>query len=146
MVNEADVTWYDMATGGTAYDPTDELVNGQSYFASILADNCESASRLEVSVSIFETQTPTTNEAIQEFCSQDNPTIADLQVNEPNITWYDMATGGTAYNATDALVDGQTYFASQLSNNCESATRLEVTATIYSTPPPTTTDLSLIHI
>ena len=140
QVNESNVTWFDMATGGTAYDPTDGLVDGQSYYASIVADNCESASRLEVSVSIFETQTPTTNEAIQEFCSQDNPTIADLQVNEPNITWYDMATGGTAYNATDALVDGQTYFASQLSNNCESATRLEVTATIYSTPPPTTTD------
>jgi gliding motility-associated-like protein/uncharacterized repeat protein (TIGR01451 family) len=140
QVNEASVTWYDMATGGTAYDGTDDLIDGQSYFASISADNCESASRLEVTVSIFKTQTPTTTETTQDFCSQDNATISDLQVNESNITWYDMATGGTAYNATDALVDGQTYFASQTSNNCESATRLEVTAVINSTPPPTTTN------
>jgi mucin-2 len=63
-----------------------------------------------------------------------NPTIANLSANIvgiPNVIWYDAPTGGTAYNDTDVLVDGTTYYATLVAaSGCESAVRLAVTVTI----------------
>jgi len=68
------------------------------------------------------------------FCEDENPTIANLTANVSNIVgsqtvvWYDSATGGNAYNETDALVNGTTYYASfAAQSGCESSIRLEVT-------------------
>ena len=66
------------------------------------------------------------------FCGLDvpAPTIADLSANvvgTPNMIWYSALTGGTAYNATDLLVDATTYYGAVVSvNGCESS-RLQVT-------------------
>jgi len=73
-----------------------------------------------------------TGSASQIFCSIDTNTIADLQVTGSNIVWYDLITGGTAYASTDVLVNGQTYYASQVLGVCESTTRLAVTVTVQS--------------
>jgi gliding motility-associated-like protein len=58
------------------------------------------------------------------------PTIADLSANivgTPNVIWYDALTGGTAYNPTDLLVNGTTYYGAVISDDgCQSA-RLPVT-------------------
>lgn len=140
QVNETNVTWYDMATGGTAFDSTDPLVNGQIYYGSQTINNCDSTTRLAVTVTIFDTPPPTTNNPSQDFCIQDNATIGDLEVNGTAIIWYDMDSGGTVLGENEALQDGQTYYASQTLNDCESTSRLEVTVTIYDTPPPTTND------
>ncbi|MFN4026702.1 MAG: gliding motility-associated C-terminal domain-containing protein, partial [Flavobacterium sp.] len=65
------------------------------------------------------------------FCEDDNPTIANLSgnlVGFPTVIWYNAATGGTAYNATDLLVHGTTYYAAlTTASGCEGAVRLEVT-------------------
>ena len=66
------------------------------------------------------------------FCIINNPTIADLTANvtggSGTITWYDQPTGGTAFNSTDLLTDGTTYYATVTDgNSCESSTRLAVT-------------------
>src|SRR5690606_40149608 len=99
QVNEPNVTWYDAPTGGNPYDPTDLLVDGNIYYAAANGPNgCESSVRLEVTVTINDTATPTTNDDTQEFCAVDQPTVADLQVNEPNVTWYDAPTGGNPYD------------------------------------------------
>lgn len=70
------------------------------------------------------------------FCIQDNPTIADLTANVSpagTITWYDAATGGTAYLGTEALINGNTYYASiVIGGGCESSVRLEVTVDLTS--------------
>src|SRR5690606_30754729 len=74
---------------------------------------------------------PTTDSTEQDFCAVDNPTVADIQVNEPGVIWYDMPEGGTAYNPTDALIDGNTYYGSLTSaEGCESSERLAVTVHI----------------
>ena len=57
-----------------------------------------------------------------------------------------MATGGTVFNSTDALIDGQSYFGALTVNGCDSTTRLEVIVTIANTPPPTTTAVSYTHL
>ncbi|MCT8340295.1 gliding motility-associated C-terminal domain-containing protein [Flavobacteriaceae bacterium TK19130] len=136
------ITWYDMAEGGTPYDPTDALVNGQTYYAAATnTTGCKSSTRLEVTVTINDTPTPTTTDTDQTFCAVDDPTVADLQADGPNIVWYDMAEDGTAYDPTDVLEDGQTYYAAATNTTgCESNTRLEVTVTINDTPTPTTTE------
>ena len=72
-----------------------------------------------------------TGDAVQVFCSA--ATIGDLYVNGTNIQWYDAVTGGTLLASTDALVSGNTYYASQ-TVDCESYARFAVTATVSSYP------------
>ncbi|KGO78765.1 hypothetical protein Q763_16810 [Flavobacterium beibuense F44-8] len=137
VVNEAGVVWYDQASGGTAYNGTDALVNGETYYGSIESGTCVSTSRLEVTVTLNTTASPTTSNITQDFCSQDTPTIADLSTNEGSVTWYNQASGGTAYNGTDALTNGTTYYGEITLNGCPSTTRLAVVVNVYTTAAPT---------
>ncbi|OXA66995.1 hypothetical protein B0A61_09635 [Flavobacterium aquatile LMG 4008 = ATCC 11947] len=129
QVNEPSVTWYNSQTSTTALASTDALVNGSIYYGSITdAFGCVSSIRLEVTISISNGTTPTTNSATQTFCQSTNPTIADIQVNEPNVTWYNSQTSTTALASTDALVEGVIYYASIIDGfGCASSIRLEVT-------------------
>jgi hypothetical protein len=77
--------------------------------------------------------------ANQSFCSAS--TVSDLSATPlyispqiASILWYDNPTGGTALNPTTLLSNG-TYYASQMVNGCESATR---EATIVSITQSTT--------
>jgi hypothetical protein len=66
------------------------------------------------------------------------PTVADLKTTSGSaIKWYSAATGGTLYTGTEALVNGQHYWASQTVNGVESPTRLDVTATLVTQAAPT---------
>ena len=71
-----------------------------------------------------------------EFCSEDNPTIADLTnniIDTDTIIWYDLSEGGNAYTSSEILQDGEVYYASiQRENGCESRIRLEVTVSLIS--------------
>lgn len=77
---------------------------------------------------------PTTANPAQIFCATNNPKISDLQVTGQNIQWYDAA--GNVLTPTTALVTGQTYYASQTVNGCES-NKIPVTVTVNNTPKPT---------
>jgi gliding motility-associated-like protein/uncharacterized repeat protein (TIGR01451 family) len=142
IVNEPGVIWYDAPTGGTPYLPADLLIDGATYYGTIIATGgCESSTRLAVTVSLTEAQTPTTNETNQNFCLVDNPTIGDIVVNEPGVIWYDAPTGGTAFNNAVALEDGMTYYGTLITaEGCESTTRLAVTVAIHDADTPTTSD------
>jgi len=60
------------------------------------------------------------------------PTVSSLTVTSgSNIKWYSASTGGTLYTGTEALVNGQTNYASQTVNGVKSTTRLAVTATQF---------------
>lgn len=72
----------------------------------------------------------------QQFCIQDNATIAAIPITGQNITWYDAASNGTVLPASTVLQDGVTYYASQTINGCESET-IPVTVTIQNTVAPT---------
>jgi gliding motility-associated-like protein len=69
------------------------------------------------------------------FCSLPSPTIAELSNNingTPTMVWYDASIGGSIYNNTDLLIDGQTYYGSSLSvDGCES-NRIAVTVSVCS--------------
>jgi gliding motility-associated-like protein/uncharacterized repeat protein (TIGR01451 family) len=129
QVNEPNVTWYNSQTSTTVLASTDALVNGVIYYGSITDTfGCVSSVRLEVTVSISSGTTPTTNAATQTFCQSANPTIANIQVNEPNVTWYNSQTSTTALASTDILVDGTIYYGSITDSfGCLSSVRLEVT-------------------
>ena len=84
-----------------------------------------------VTVTISDTVAPTAM-ATQVYC--DAATVGDLVATGTMIQWYDDATGGMPLDATTALVDGETYYASQTDASCESVIRVEVTVTINITP------------
>ncbi|MEL1254710.1 hypothetical protein AAEO57_13040, partial [Flavobacterium sp. DGU38] len=142
QVNESNVVWYDSLNSTTAIAPTTALANG-TYFGAILdpATNCESAVRLQVAVTINDPGTPTTTDNTQDFCLVNAPTVANIQVNQANVVWYNSLTSTTAIAPTTALVNG-TYFGAILdpATNCESAVRLQVAVTINDPGTPTTTD------
>jgi gliding motility-associated-like protein/uncharacterized repeat protein (TIGR01451 family) len=144
QVNEANVNWYLAPNGGTALLSTTALINGTTYFATLTdaSSGCESAVRLAVAVNINDADTPTTTSSEQNFCLIDNPTIANIQVNEPNITWYSAANAGTALLTTALLVNNATYYASMTDavSGCESSIRLAVTVHVNDAPTPTTTN------
>ncbi|WP_374465751.1 alpha-amylase family glycosyl hydrolase [Chryseobacterium sp.] len=56
--------------------------------------------------------------------------IGDLVATGSNIKWYAASSGGSALASTNLLVSGNTYYASQTVNGCESAVRLAVIVTI----------------
>ncbi|KRB55791.1 hypothetical protein ASD98_14150 [Flavobacterium sp. Root186] len=145
QVNESNVVWYNVSTGGTAIPSTIALTTGTYYGAATDAiTGCESSVRLAVAVSVTDPGTPTTTDATQDFCLVDAPTVADIQVNTPavgTIVWYTAATGGTAIPTTTALVTGN-YYASILNptTNCESNVRLAIAVSVTDPGTPTTTD------
>jgi gliding motility-associated-like protein/uncharacterized repeat protein (TIGR01451 family) len=144
QVNEPNVTWYTDATGGTALASTDALIDGTIYYGSITdVSGCESTTRLEVTVTISNGTTPTTNSSTQTFCLTSNPTVGDIQVNETNVSWYTTQIGGTALASTEALIDGAIYYGSMIdASGCESSVRLEITVTISNGTTPTTNSAS----
>ncbi|AEE20301.1 T9SS C-terminal target domain-containing protein [Dokdonia sp. 4H-3-7-5] len=81
----------------------------------------------------------TTENEQQLFCESENPTIANIQVNETSVNWYLSASGGTVLTTDTALTNNTIYYAALVTNGIESANRLAITVTIISTPTPTTT-------
>jgi gliding motility-associated-like protein len=142
QVNQANVVWYSTLTGGTAIPATTALVNG-IYYGAIVdpVTGCQSAIRLAVTITVTDPTTPTTTDNTQDFCLVNAPTVANIQVNEPNVVWYTTLTGGTSIAPTTALANG-IYYAAILdpTTGCESSIRLAVTITITDPGTPTTTD------
>lgn len=126
------IKWYDNLTTGTFLPKTTLLQNGLIYYASQTINGCESE-RIPVTINIQNTLPPI-GSINQPFCTGQNPTIADIQVTGNQIKWYDAFSNGNLLPATNILIDGKTYFASQTVNTCESE-RLGVTVSIVNTPP-----------
>ncbi|WP_321540535.1 Ig-like domain-containing protein [Flavobacterium piscinae] len=125
------ISWYASATGGSALASSTALASG-TYFVSQTVNGCES-NRTSVAVTVTSVSDPTAS--AQAFCSNTNPTIADLVASGTNLSWYATATGGSALTSSTALTSG-TYFVSQTVNGCES-TRTSVAVTVTSVTAPT---------
>ncbi|WP_278022061.1 immunoglobulin domain-containing protein [Flavobacterium ginsengisoli] len=103
-----------------------------------LITNCESATRLPVAVNVTDPATPTTTQSTQNFCLSAAPTVANIQVNESNVVWYDAATAGNLFASTDALVSRIYYGAvKDPVTGCESSVRLAVTVIVNDPGTPT---------
>ena len=140
QVNETGVIWYNLATGGTVIPSTTALTNAIYYGSLTDGLGCESATRLAVTITVSDPLTPTTTDNTQDFCLVNAPTVANIQVNEAGVIWYNAATGGTAIPSTTALVDGIYYGALVDLAGCESAVRLPITVDVSDPGTPTTTD------
>jgi uncharacterized protein (TIGR02145 family) len=118
--------WYRNATGQERLNPNDPIQDGGSYFVSQRIGGCESA-RKEIRASIIRVQ-PAIAEGEQQFCDSDSPTVAKLFAVGESIRWYSSTTGGQPLNDSERLLDGQTYYAVNVSVNrgCESSTRTAV--------------------
>ena len=71
----------------------------------------------------------------QVFCFQENATLNSMIVNGQNIRWYDNQSGGNLLSNTTILIDGETYYATQTIDDCESL-RTPVLINIQDTPAP----------
>lgn len=123
QITGQNIKWYD--TANNILPLTTPLVNGQTYFASQTINGCESA---KISIQVIVNNTPKPTAALtQDFCESANPTLANLVVNGTALVYYNAA--GNILPLTTPLVNGQTYFVTQVLNNCESD-KLAITATL----------------
>ncbi|MBT2619164.1 T9SS type B sorting domain-containing protein [Chryseobacterium sp. ISL-6] len=76
---------------------------------------------------------PVTTNPTQIFCLTNQPKVSDLQITGQNIKWYDA--NGNILTPVTALVNGQTYYASQTINGCES-NKTAIQVTVNTTPKP----------
>ena len=139
VVNGTAVKWYASIDATVALPIDTALEDGVRYFASQTTNDCESESRLAVTVSINEILAPTIDNDNPLFCIDEAATLADISVIGSNVKWYTSLTDVTPLLATTTLVDGVTYYATQTINGCESVERLAVTVQVQNTPAPTTT-------
>ena len=122
--------WYDVA--GNSIPTTTLLQDQTKYFVTQTSGTCESG-KAEITVKIHDPNPPT-GSAVQDFCSAQNPSLANIQVSGTNIKWYDQ--NGVLVPLNTTLVDGLTYFASQTINNCESTQRCAVKTNVNANSLP----------
>lgn len=126
------LVWYDSHLN--IIPNTTLISNNEIYYVTQNSNGCESDKTTFIGV-ITSVPLPIVDLA-QQFCIQDNATIASIPITGQNITWYDAASNGTVLPASTVLQDGETYYATQTVNGCESET-IPVTVTIQNTAAPT---------
>ncbi|MCB9195084.1 MAG: T9SS type A sorting domain-containing protein [Flavobacteriales bacterium] len=106
------------------------LTGGDQIVIATDATSCSAA--LLVTIDEPAELTAPTGQASQSFCDISSLTVSDLLAMGEGIKWYDAASNGNMFTGSEALVSGNSYFASQsTSPTCESATRLEVVVGEY---------------
>ena len=128
--DEDQVNWYYNRTDTTPIPKTTELKNNTDYYASIVSEDggCET-NRSKTTVRLFSEPAPT-GPANQQFCAVNNPTLGDLEISGSNIRFFSTESSKTELSPNTPLVDGKTYYASSIGENCESLERLAVAVTV----------------
>ena len=140
-------TWSPTLTSGTGvFDP--EFDTAGTYIYSVTATSpCTSNASAQVSVAVNDSSAPTVVEANPIFCLVDTPTIADLDATVSStgtITWYDDADLTTELMSTEALTDGEDYYATQtIGGACESSVNVQINVTVGDAPTPTLINANL---
>ena len=136
--NGETVLFFDAEIGGDELLLSDLLVDGEIYYAVNVSLGCVGITRTAITINLIDVPPPTTNNTNQSFCATENPTVRDLQVNEDSVVWYDAESNGNQLDNSMQLIDGETYYAANRENACESRERLAVLVQIIDVPPPTT--------
>jgi len=126
IANGNNLQWYDNAVGGVALSPS-ELLISQNYYVTASNNACET-DRTAIFVTVNNIPNAPSGDANQSFCS--GALLSEVIVSGINILWYDASTGGNVVLISSALVNNNSYFASQTVNGCESSNRLAVTTAI----------------
>ncbi|MGJ8734718.1 MAG: immunoglobulin domain-containing protein, partial [Cellulophaga sp.] len=137
-------TWLPpLASGTGVFDP---LVDTNGVYTYTVTANtpCLTDATADITVTVSDITPPVVNNATMEFCLVDNPTVANLDAAltvTGTITWYEDAALTTQLNATDTLVDGEDYYATQRNAaGCESSISVQVDVIVNDTPTPTILD------
>lgn len=125
--------FFDALVGGNLLDVNASLVDGGSYFLGLLNIPVDVLARIQINVDIIDVPMATTNSDFQSFCSDTDPIIGDIQVNETNVVFYDSATGGNILDPDEDLTSGDYYVARTMSS-CESE-RLQITVEVLDGEP-----------
>lgn len=130
-------TWLDI-TGETTTDLTitDTSTPGTFLYRlaaangnNINSNSCRITSDV-FTIEITEKPNPLVGDAQQSFCSTQNATLENIAVNASAV-WYDSLTKDNILPETTTLINGKTYYATQINNGCESDDVLAVEITIY---------------
>lgn len=113
--------WYD-ASGNVITNLSQELTDNTNYYVTQNSSGCESG-KTEILIKLSD-PTPPTGNSLQDFCSASNPILKDVVVTGTVIKWYSSL--GILFPETTALQNGETYYASQTVNSCESTQKLAV--------------------
>ncbi|WP_170179840.1 gliding motility-associated C-terminal domain-containing protein [Flavivirga rizhaonensis] len=136
--------WFPTLASGTGvFDPLVDAPDIYTYTVTA-AGACTTNATADITVTVSDITPPVVNNATMEFCLVDNPTVADLDAAltvTGTITWYEDAALTTQLNATDILVDGEDYHATQRNaSGCESSISVQVDVIVNDTPTPTLLD------
>ncbi|MGC6432446.1 MAG: gliding motility-associated C-terminal domain-containing protein [Jejuia sp.] len=140
-------TWSPALASGTGvFDPTIDAAGTYTYTVVAIAP-CALDATASVTITIDDSPPITVLDPNPEFCLVDNPTIADLGASiqaTGTVNWYEDMALTTPLNSTDALVDGEDYYATQTNNTgCESSIAIQIDVTVNNTATPSLDDLSL---
>lgn len=126
----SNIKWYDDEVGGTQLSSEEPLVSGVSYFASQTVDGCESEDRFEVQVVLNIANAPTGDDQ-QTFT--EGAILSDIVIDPVSVIWYateaDAIAGTNPLSLNTVLVDGETYYAVNVVDDCSSES-FAVTVTI----------------
>jgi gliding motility-associated-like protein len=125
------IKWYETNKATVSLPNTTLLESNRTYYASQTV-GCES-DRTAILVKVYDTALPIGNRN-QQFCMDENATIADLNIIGTDLKWYDSAMNGNILIQTTLLQNG-VYYVTQTLNNCESE-RLAINVKIQDTQIP----------
>jgi gliding motility-associated-like protein len=117
----------------TTTDPLFYSIPGNYIIHWIYNDGNGNTATQNQNVIVTSPSLPTAANVQQTFCAINNSKISDIQITGQNIKWYDAA--GNVLSSTTALTNGQTYYASQTINGCES-NKMAIQVTVNTTPKP----------
>ena len=128
--NAGATTPYTSGIATTIY--TKPTSNHTYTYTATSSNGCTSSNTASVSVQVV---APPTGDTALYFCN--SATAANLTAIGSTLKWYNAAVGGGAFSPSYVLINGQTYYASQTINGCESPTRFAVHVTISAVSVPT---------
>ncbi|WP_299111943.1 gliding motility-associated C-terminal domain-containing protein [uncultured Winogradskyella sp.] len=133
--NGGGIVWYDTAISTTPLSNSENLIDGEDYYADDSTGTCGARSRVDVTIFVAPT-----GDNFQGFCvvSSSLATVGDLVAVGNDVQWYLSPTGGIALNNATALIDGAIYYADQASadGSCRTS-RLAVLVNVGLNPTPT---------
>lgn len=132
--------WNPLLNSGTnIFDPAVDGTGIYTYTVEATGP-CTTDVIATLDIQVNESAAPTVVNTSIDFCGTDETTIMDLDVTVMGtmIFWYDSIDATVPLTASDLLIDGASYFASQTSTNgCESSNRVEVLVNINDVLTPT---------
>jgi alpha-tubulin suppressor-like RCC1 family protein len=126
------IKWYDAPTGGNLVSNSTLLTDGVIFYASQTVNGFESCDRLKVQVMTTPPPAPVVNGIVEMECQ--NSTVSNLTAFAEGVKWYSSEESIVPLGSTTPLANGQTYFASQTINNCESISRISVLVQLKDLP------------